>query len=110
MRRILAATLNRLGHTEIVEATNGREGMDRLAAFDIDMIVTDWIMPEMDGIDFIRAVRATEKYRDVPVLMVTTNATREHIVEAVEAGASSYIVKPFAPDTLREKIEALARK
>ena len=107
MRRIIINTLNKLGHREIVEAANGREGIDRLNAVDVDMIITDWNMPEMNGIEFIRAVRGLEKMKDTPVLMVTTNAAKDDIVEALRAGVNNYIVKPFTPATFKEKIEAI---
>jgi len=71
MRRIIINTLNKLGYQEIVEASNGREGIDKLAAADVDMVITDWNMPEMNGIDFIRALRGLDKTKDTPILMVT---------------------------------------
>jgi two-component system chemotaxis response regulator CheY len=107
MRRIIINTLNKLGHQEVLEASNGREGMDRLTAgAGVDMVITDWNMPEMTGIEFIRALRGTDKIKDLPVLMVTTNAAKDDIVEALKAGVNNYIVKPFTPETFREKIEA----
>jgi two-component system chemotaxis response regulator CheY len=110
MRRIIINTLNKIGYREVSEAANGREGLDRLAAGDIDMIVTDWNMPEMTGIEFIRHVRAQDSTRTLPVLMVTTNAAKDDIVEALQAGVSNYVVKPFTPETLREKIDAVIAK
>jgi two-component system, chemotaxis family, chemotaxis protein CheY len=107
MRRIIINTLNKLGHQDVQEAGNGKEGLDRLTAGPVDMIITDWNMPEMSGIEFIRAVRATATVKDVPVLMVTTNAAKDDIVEALKAGVNSYVVKPFTPETMREKIEAV---
>jgi two-component system chemotaxis response regulator CheY len=106
MRRIIINTLNKLGHKECHEAANGREGVERLAAAQFDMVITDWNMPEMNGVDFVRAVRANEATRELPVLMVTTNAGEDDIVEALRAGANNYVVKPFTPDTIREKILA----
>jgi two-component system chemotaxis response regulator CheY len=110
MRRIIVNTLNKLGYQEVVEAGNGREGIDRVTAGGVDLVITDWNMPEMNGIDFIRALRATEKMKDTPVLMVTTNAAKDDIVEALRAGVNNYIVKPFTPDTFKEKIEAVLAK
>ena len=110
MRRIIINTLNKLGHKDITEASNGREGVERLAAADVDVIITDWNMPEMSGIEFVRAIRAHDKYKSIPVLMVTTNAAQNDIVEAVKAGISNYVVKPFTPDVLKEKIEAVLAK
>jgi two-component system chemotaxis response regulator CheY len=110
MRRIIVNTLNKLGYQEVVEAGNGREGFDRAAGGEIDLVITDWNMPEMNGIDFIRALRSSEKTKDKPILMVTTNAAKDDIVEALRAGVNNYIVKPFTPDTFREKIEAVLAK
>ncbi|MGE0042570.1 MAG: response regulator [Vicinamibacterales bacterium] len=110
MRRIIINTLNKLGHQEVLEASNGREGMDRLTAGAVDMVITDWNMPEMTGIEFIRAMRGMDKMKDLPVLMVTTNAAKDDIVEALRAGVNNYIVKPFTPETFREKIEAAIPK
>jgi two-component system chemotaxis response regulator CheY len=109
MRRIIINTLNKLGHQDFVEASNGREGIDRLGASNgsIDMIITDWNMPEMNGIDFIKAVRGTSVSKDVPVLMVTTNAAKDDIVEALRAGVNNYVVKPFTAETIKEKIDAV---
>ncbi len=111
MRRIIINTLNKLGHEDVIEAGNGREGIERLSNVSpVDLIITDWNMPEMSGIDFIRAVRSMDNLRDLPVLMVTTNAAKDDIVQAMEAGVNHYIVKPFTPDTFREKIQAAVAK
>jgi two-component system, chemotaxis family, chemotaxis protein CheY len=110
MRRIIINTLNKLGHTETHEAANGREGVERLAHTSVDMVITDWNMPEMSGIDFIRAVRANAATKQLPVLMVTTNAAEDDIVEALRAGVNNYVVKPFTPDTMKDKIEAALSK
>ncbi|HEY3380323.1 MAG TPA: response regulator [Vicinamibacterales bacterium] len=110
MRRIIINTLNKLGYTSIVEASNGREGLDRLSTNPVDLIVTDWNMPEMSGIEFIRSLRANDKTKAIPVLMVTTNAAKDDIVEALKAGVNNYVVKPFTPDIIKEKIEAVIGK
>jgi len=107
MRRIIINTLNKLGHQDVAEAGNGREGLDRLTAGPVDLIITDWNMPEMSGIDFIRTVRSMPDIKDTPVLMITTNAAKDDIVEALKAGVNSYMVKPFTPDIMKEKIEAV---
>ena len=109
MRRIVINTLNKLGYKECHEAGNGREGMDKLSVTQVDMVITDWNMPEMSGIDFIRAVRANEITRKLPILMMTTNAAEDDIVEAMKAGVNNCVVKPFTPDTIKEKIEAALR-
>lgn len=107
MRRIIINTLNKIGFRDLVEASNGREGIDRLANGDIEMIITDWNMPEMSGIDFIRHVRRQEESATLPVLMVTTNAAKDDIVQALQAGVNNYVIKPFTPETLREKIDVV---
>ena len=107
MRRIIINTLNKLGYTEIVEAGNGREGIEKVSEGPVDLIITDWNMPEMNGIEFVRSLRATEGTKALPVLMVTTNAAKDDIVEALRAGVTNYVVKPFTPDTIREKIDAV---
>lgn len=106
MRRIIINTLNKIGYSDYAEAANGREGVEKLAADSIDMIITDWNMPEMSGVDFIRAVRANDQTKHLPVIMVTTNAAQEDIVQALDAGVNNYVVKPFTPDTIRERIQS----
>ena len=107
MRRIIINMLQKLGHKDVVEAGNGREGLERLAESQIDLVITDWNMPEMSGIDFIRTLRGDAKHAGTPVLMVTTNAAKDDIVEALRAGVTSYVVKPFTPDTMKEKLESV---
>lgn len=106
MRRIIINALQRIGHTDIVEAADGR---DALARFDetIGFIITDWNMPNMSGVEFARAVRARPEGATVPIMMVTTRGAREDIVAAVEAGVNNYILKPFTPSVLKEKIDRL---
>ena len=107
MRRIIINTLNKLGYTDCVEAGNGREGIERVIEGPVDLIITDWNMPEMSGIDFIRTLRTMDGKQHLPVLMVTTNAAKDDIVDALRAGVNNYVVKPFTPDTIREKIDAV---
>ena len=104
MRRIVVNSLKRIGFQECVEA---EDGVQALEAFDssIDFVVTDWNMPNMGGIDFVRALRGREDSKDVPILMVTTRSVRDDIVQAAQAGVNNYIVKPFTPQVLKEKID-----
>src|SRR6185295_1251032 len=95
---------------DIVEAVDGREGLEKLSASQIDLVVTDWIMPEVDGIQFVRSIRETGATKNVPVLMVTTHATRDHILEALTVGVNGYIVKPFTLETFQQKIDAMLPK
>ena len=104
MRRIVINSLQRIGFTEVVEAEDGQQALDRCDA-SVGMVITDWNMPNMSGLDFARALRA--KGSTTPILMVTTRSVREDIVAAVEAGVNNYIVKPFTPQVLKEKIDLL---
>jgi two-component system, chemotaxis family, chemotaxis protein CheY len=106
MRRIIVNSLQRIGHAECVEAADGREALDK---FDdsIGFVITDWNMPVMSGVDFARALRASSVGKAVPILMVTTRSVRDDIVAAVDAGVNNYIVKPFTPQVLKEKIDQI---
>lgn len=105
MRRIIINTLTKIGYSDCVEAGNGREGVDKLSSGPVGLIITDWNMPEMSGVDFIKAVRANEQTKHIPALMVTTNAAQEDIAQAMAAGVNNYLVKPFTPDSIKEKIQ-----
>ncbi len=107
IRRIISTALKTVGYSETVEAANGKEALAKLENGNVDFIITDWNMPEMTGIEFIRSVRSDGKNAKLPVLMVTTNAAKDDIVEALRAGVTNYVVKPFTPDTMKEKIEAV---
>ncbi len=105
MRRIIINTLSRIGYSDVLEAENGKAGLDQLGKGGVEMIITDWNMPEMDGLEFVGNVRGQNP--SIPILMVTTNAAKEDIVAALQAGVNNYVVKPFTPETLKEKIESL---
>jgi two-component system chemotaxis response regulator CheY len=104
MRRIIVSTLRRAGYENIVEAENGVDALAKLRGEGADLVVTDWNMPEMDGLAFVTELRGDATLKDKPVLMVTTRSVKEDIVEAMKAGVNGYIVKPFSPQTLAEKI------
>ena len=107
IRMILRKFLGKLGF-DVVEAANGREGLDRLREMtQTDVVLVDWNMPEMDGLDFVRAVRADRGYDVLPLVMVTTNTELENVTEALSAGANEYVMKPFTLDMIREKMELL---
>jgi two-component system, chemotaxis family, chemotaxis protein CheY len=105
MRRIIINTLTRIGYSDVVEAEHGKAGLEKLGQGGVEMIITDWNMPEMDGLEFVGQVRNGNP--SIPILMVTTNAAKEDIVAALQAGVNNYVVKPFTPETLKEKIESL---
>ena len=104
MRRIIRNTLQKLGFESILEAGNGVEALEVMSKNKVDMIVTDWNMPEMDGLSFVKAVRAKDEYKDLPILMITTEAAKEDILTALRSGVNNYVVKPFTPETLQEKV------
>ena len=108
MRRIVANSLKNLGYTELVEASDGKDALDKLAADDnINFVITDWNMPVLSGLELIRSIRSDDRLKDLPVLMVTTRGVKEDIMEALAAKVNNYIVKPFTPQILKEKIDAI---
>ncbi|MGI8507755.1 MAG: response regulator [Gemmatimonadaceae bacterium] len=105
MRRIVVNSLQRVGFTDVIEAGDGAEALEKMDS--IDFIITDWNMPKLSGAELTRAVRAREDTKGLPVLMVTARSVRDDILSAMEAGVDSYVVKPFTPQVLREKIDAV---
>lgn len=110
MRRIIANTLKKLGYEDIAEAGDGSEALQQVSAGKPDLILTDWNMPKMDGREFVTKLRQNPEMGKVPVLMVTTQAEKSDVVLALQAGVNDYVVKPFTPETLKEKIECLVKK
>jgi two-component system, chemotaxis family, chemotaxis protein CheY len=106
MRRIVVNSLQRIGFDDTIEAGDGQEALDK---FDpsVKFVITDWNMPNMTGTELARALRDRADGKDVPILMVTARSVRDDIIEAMEAGVNNYIVKPFTPQILKEKIDAL---
>ncbi|PSJ44576.1 chemotaxis protein CheY [Zobellella taiwanensis] len=105
MRRIIKNLLRDLGFNNTHEADDGLTALPMLKNGDFDFVVTDWNMPGMQGIDLLRAIRADDKLKHLPVLMVTAEAKREQIITAAQAGVNGYVVKPFTAATLKEKLE-----
>jgi two-component system chemotaxis response regulator CheY len=110
MRRIVINTLAKAGYSEFAEAGNGSEAVDQLTKHTVDCVITDWNMPVMNGLEFVKTLRANANTRSVPVLMVTTNAAKADILEALKAGVNDYVVKPFTPDVIKAKITAVTAK
>ena len=104
MRRIVKNLLNDLGFTNTAEADDGTTALVELQKAKFDLVVTDWNMPGMPGIDLLKAIRADESLAKTPVLMVTAEAKREQIIEAAQAGVNGYIIKPFTAATLEDKL------
>ncbi|MBC7207496.1 MAG: chemotaxis response regulator CheY [Methyloversatilis sp.] len=110
MRRIVRNLLKELGFTNVDEAEDGVIALQKLKASDFDFVVTDWNMPNMTGIELLRAIRADAALKALPVLMITAEAKKENIIEAAQAGASGYIVKPFTAGTMSEKLNKIFEK
>jgi two-component system chemotaxis response regulator CheY len=104
MRRIVKNVLKQLGFSRVEEAENGAEALQKLRAETYGLVVSDWNMPVMTGIDMLRAIRSDEKLKSIPVLMVTAEAQQGNLIEAIQAGVSNYIVKPFTAETMQEKL------
>ncbi|HEU4685395.1 MAG TPA: chemotaxis response regulator CheY [Nitrospira sp.] len=110
MRRIVKNILKQLGFANLDEAENGEEALQKLRSDTFGFVVSDWNMPVMPGIAMLRAIRADEKLKHIPVLMVTAEAQKENLIEAIQAGVSNYIVKPFTAETMQEKIGKIFNK
>jgi len=110
MRRIVKNILRQLGFENILEADDGMSALDVLRSQSIDFIISDWNMPRLSGIELLKAVRTSEEWKDLPFLMVTAEGQKENVLEAVKAKVSNYIVKPFTPETLAEKIKKIFEK
>jgi two-component system chemotaxis response regulator CheY len=110
MRRIVKNILRQLGFENILEADDGMSALDVLRSQSVDFIISDWNMPRLSGIELLKAVRTSEEWKDLPFLMVTAEGQKENVIEAVKAKVSNYIVKPFTPETLSEKIKKIFEK
>jgi len=107
MRRIVRNLLKELGYTNVDEAEDGVAALQKLASGGFEFVVTDWNMPNMDGLTLLQTIRQTPQFKDLPVLMITAEAKKENIIAAAQAGASGYIVKPFTAATMAEKLEKI---
>jgi len=108
MRNIQKGILTQLGYTELEEACDGLDALSKVGAFQPELLLVDWNMPNMDGLTFVKKFR--EQGNKAPIIMVTTEAEKSRVVEAIKAGVNNYVVKPFTPDLLGERIkETLSR-
>ncbi|MDD5364159.1 MAG: chemotaxis response regulator CheY [Gallionellaceae bacterium] len=110
MRRIVRNLLKELGYTNVDEAEDGDVALQKIKAGGFQFVITDWNMPNMTGIELLKAVRADAGYNTLPILMITAEAKKENIIEAAKSGASGYIVKPFTAATLEEKLNKIFEK
>ncbi len=107
MRKIVKNILKQLGLVNVEEAENGKAALDLLKAGKFDLVVSDWNMPVMPGIELLRNIKADAALKHIPVLMVTAEAKQDNLIEAIQAGVSNYIVKPFTADTIKEKLDKI---
>jgi two-component system chemotaxis response regulator CheY len=107
MRKIVRNVLKQIGFANMVEADNGKNALKILKKENIDLILCDWNMPEMPGIDLLKAIKSDDELKNIPFVMVTAEAQKDNILEAVKAGVSSYIVKPFTAETVSEKLNII---
>jgi two-component system chemotaxis response regulator CheY len=110
MRRIVRNLLKELGFTNVDEAEDGVAALAKLRESKFDFVVSDWNMPNMDGLTLLQTIRSDPNFKHLPVLMITAEAKKENIIAAAQAGASGYIVKPFTAATLQEKFEKIFEK
>lgn len=108
MRRIQMNTLKSIGYEDVVQAEDGQDALNKLKENpDVKLVLLDWNMPNMNGIDCLKAIKANPTTKPIPVMMVTSEAEKSKIIEAIQSGASNYLVKPFEADALKEKIGGL---
>jgi two-component system chemotaxis response regulator CheY len=107
MRKIIRGIMKKLGFTNLEEADDGSTALPKLKSDNFDFVISDWNMPTMSGLELLKAVRSDDDLKELPFLMVTAEAKKENIVQAVKAGASNYIVKPFTQEVLQKKLEEI---
>ncbi len=107
MRKIVVNALKRLGYSQIVEAEDGKDALAKLHIENVDFIITDWNMPNMNGLELTKTIRASQQFKDIPILMVTTRGMKEDVLDALQARVNNYVVKPFTPQVLKQKIEQI---
>jgi two-component system chemotaxis response regulator CheY len=110
MRRIVRSLLKELGFTNVEEAEDGQDALNKLRAGSFEFVVSDWNMPNLDGLEMLKEIRQDDALKALPVLMVTAEAKKENIIAAAQAGANGYVVKPFTAATLEEKLNKIFEK
>lgn len=110
MRRIVRSLLKELGFTNVEEAEDGQDALNKLRTGKFEFVVSDWNMPNLDGLDMLKQIRADDGLKHLPVLMVTAEAKKENIIAAAQAGANGYVVKPFTAAILEEKLNKIFEK
>jgi len=109
MRRIVVNALKAQGYEHVTEAADGKDAVARLLSEGADFVITDWNMPEMNGLDLAKWIRSNEQFENTPILMITTRGNKDDVIEALKARVNNYIVKPFTPQGLKEKIDQVLK-
>lgn len=107
MRRIMKNILKQIGFSNIIEADDGTTALAELQKTSVDLIISDWNMPKMTGLDLLKTVRTTPELKDIPFLMVTAEAQKQNVIDAVQAGVSNYVVKPFTAEAISDKLKKI---
>ncbi|HQU72343.1 MAG TPA: response regulator [Calditrichia bacterium] len=105
MRRIISNSLSRIGFNKVIESENGVDALAKAEGEDIGLILTDWNMPEMNGYELVENLRSQDKFKDTPIIMITTRGMQDDVMNAIKIGVNGYIVKPFTPKVLEKKIK-----
>lgn len=106
MRKLIVRHLNKFGISKVSEVDNGKRALDEIKKTKVDLVISDWNMPDFTGMDLLKSIRKDDEKKDIPFIMVTSNLQKEEIVEAAKAGVNQYIIKPFDGPTLVEKVKA----
>ena len=109
MRRIVCNALRDIGYSEVVEAEDGNDALEKIDAHTFEFIITDWNMPNMNGLDLTKSIRDHDEIGEIPILMITTRGMQEDVIAAMQARVNNYIVKPFTAKILREKIDMILK-
>ena len=107
MRRIISNSLQKIGFSEIIEAEHGIDALEKIRGRMVDLIVTDWNMPEMNGAELVKELRSKPEFDNVPIVMITTRGMKDDVMTAMKLGVNAYVIKPFTPDILKQKLDAV---
>lgn len=110
MRGLIKGILKNMGFNNFFEAQDGAIALSLIEKEKIDLIISDWIMPNMTGLDLLKAIKGSERLKGIPFLIITADGSKENVLAAIEAGVSSYIVKPFTPETLQAKVQNVLKR
>ncbi len=109
MRRIVVNALKTQGFDDVIEAGDGKDAVAKMLSIGAQFVITDWNMPEMNGLEFARWLRSNPQFENIPILMITTRGNKDDVIEAMKARVNNYIVKPFTPQGLKEKIDQILK-